>query len=117
MISRGASWTRWLGSLAVCAALGGALHAQEPISEPSPATLVYWNRPIATFRAHIRSQSPEERVEAALERLGAMSERTLRGEVRSRLGVVDATDVALVTVGDQLAFAYLVVVNPKVPWA
>lgn len=40
-----------------------------PVDAPPPATLQWWNRDIATFRATAENQTPAARVSAALERL------------------------------------------------
>jgi small-conductance mechanosensitive channel len=80
---------------------------QSQVPDQAPATLVYWNRPIVTFRARIGTQGPKERVEAALRRLESMSETALRGAVSSRIGAFEGVDVALVSVEDQLAFGLL----------
>lgn len=54
--------------------------APTTVTVGEPATLVFWNRPIVTFRARIDNIAPAERVERATQRLAELWPTGSRGE-------------------------------------
>jgi hypothetical protein len=58
-----------------------SLQAQQ--TAPSPATLKFQNREIVTFRAILAGKTPEQRADAALKRLRALSGMSLYQPIKA----------------------------------
>ena len=90
--------------LAVIAFLsaGSALGQENAVSEP--ATLVIWNRPIATFRAPVGGVMPAQRVENAAARVAALPAALADAKVSVHPGRVAADEGLMIAVGDRVVF-------------
>jgi small-conductance mechanosensitive channel len=96
----GGLWT----PLAVIAFLcGGLAHAQEDVVA-EPATLVIWNRPIATFRAPVGGVMPVQRVENAAARVAALPPALANAKISVHPGRVAADEGLMIAVGDRVVF-------------
>jgi small-conductance mechanosensitive channel len=78
-----------------------------PASAEADAVLTFWNHPIATFRAAVRSAAPAARVAAARQRLEAL-ERDVRPEEVTQAPVeIDGVRGALVAVRERVLFGIM----------
>ena len=92
--SSGARWLAW----SILAWLSLATTSSYAEEANPPATVHFQNRDIVTLRATMGPLSPEERAQAAMDRLA----RTQPGDYRHRATVIPYDDLRAIVIGDRL---------------
>ena len=102
-MKRHGSGVRW-APLAVLALLAvGPAHGEESAGA-EPATLVLWNRQIATFRATVAGVSPGQRVRNAAARIAALPAGAGAAKITMQPGRIGSAEGLMLTVGDRVVF-------------
>jgi small-conductance mechanosensitive channel len=90
--------------LAVLAFLAiGAAHGEE-VAGAEPATLVQWNRPIATFRATVAGVVPEQRARNAAARIAMLPAGSGSAKIVAHPGRLGLSEGLMLVVGDKAVF-------------